>query len=149
MAGGQKGGAEGDLDARSLGEPGECVGQGQLLDGEAGGGGEEGAGFGFDAGPAAEQGDLLQLLRGEGGREEGGDEDEGGCRERCPAGSPAPHDSAPVSRASIRTVVSPMVHCASITLHTTVMTSSRDFPLNHIVRVLSLRAGSLISTSLP
>ena len=76
VAGGEKAGAEGDLDAGALGKPGKRIGQGQLLDREAGGGGEKGAGLGFDAGPALEQRDLLGVLGAEWSREEGGDEHE-------------------------------------------------------------------------
>ena len=71
---GQQSGAEGDLDARALREPGKGVGEEQAAHREAGGCGEEGASFGVDADLASEQRDLLRLLGGQGSREEAGQE---------------------------------------------------------------------------
>ena len=100
----EKAGAEGDLHPGTLREPDEGFGEGQLLDGEPGGGGEEAAGLGVDADFARQPRHVVGVLRGEPGRRDAPASHAAGrivARSRRPSGAgprisrPPPHRIIP------------------------------------------------------
>ena len=150
---GQETRAEGDLHARLFGEACEGFRQRRPLDGEHGDGRQQGAGRRVHAGFAPERGQHLGVLRGERRGEQGGGGERQPDHPCVPEKPSAPlsraHETAPRSADSILTTPASMLQRASITLHTTVITSVSDFESNHMVSVWFVRASSLTTTSVP